>query len=332
MKRFISVVIANYNGSKTIASCLESILNSNYNDFEVIVVDDCSTDNSVQIIRGFNCKLIELEENEGPAYARNVGAKASNGDIILFTDSDVCVKDDTLKLINETFERKPNISSVVGLPDKNCKFRNVSSKYFNLRIYFNHINLPDYIPILYGTISAVKRDAFFDVNGFDVHFKTAGVEDNDLGYRLSAKNYKIYSNKTIQVNHYKYISFFGLMRNDILRSMDRVKIMLRKRFVKKIITEKRFISTPMAQIVSALIIPFLVFSFFGLFFNLFSAVVIALLLLLFLKLNFDYLVFVYNEEGVLTSLQFYFLMLIDMFCVNIGLFLGIISYIMGEEY
>ena len=71
----ISVIIPIYNSSSTIKECLEAVFNSNFKNFEVIIVSDNSKDNSVQIANEYNCKIIELPENNGPAFARNIGAE-----------------------------------------------------------------------------------------------------------------------------------------------------------------------------------------------------------------------------------------------------------------
>jgi glycosyltransferase involved in cell wall biosynthesis len=71
MDTFISVVIPNYNNGNTIGKCLEGVLSSKYDRYEVIVVDDASSDNSVEIINRFPCRLIRLEKHAGAAKARN---------------------------------------------------------------------------------------------------------------------------------------------------------------------------------------------------------------------------------------------------------------------
>ena len=85
----ISIIIPVYNASLTLKECLDSIFDSSFKDFEVILVSDNSTDESVKIAKKYNCTIIELKENKGPALARNTGAKAAKGDLLLFIDSDV---------------------------------------------------------------------------------------------------------------------------------------------------------------------------------------------------------------------------------------------------
>jgi len=89
----VSVIIPAYNEESTIESCLKSLLNQTIekDTYELIVVDDGSTDSTPEIIKRYPVKLFR-QENSGPATARNLGAKNSSGEIILFTDAD-CIAD-----------------------------------------------------------------------------------------------------------------------------------------------------------------------------------------------------------------------------------------------
>lgn len=84
----VSVIVTNYNTSEYIEKCLESILSQSYQNIECIVVDDASTDNSIEIISKFPVTLIQHSENKGSGKARQTGIDASTGDFIMFVDSD----------------------------------------------------------------------------------------------------------------------------------------------------------------------------------------------------------------------------------------------------
>jgi glycosyltransferase involved in cell wall biosynthesis len=112
MGTFISVVIPNYNGGKTIEKCLAAVLSSKYDCFEVIVVDDASSDNSVELISRFPCRLIRLEKHAGASQTRNAGARESGGDIIFFIDADCIVAEDTLSLVHKALSAQRGI--VIG--------------------------------------------------------------------------------------------------------------------------------------------------------------------------------------------------------------------------
>jgi teichuronic acid biosynthesis glycosyltransferase TuaG len=89
----ISIITPNYNSEKFITDTIESVINQTYENWELIIVDDYSTDNSLHIIKQFVEKdaritLIKLSKNSGPAIARNMGIKTSKGNYIAFLDSD----------------------------------------------------------------------------------------------------------------------------------------------------------------------------------------------------------------------------------------------------
>jgi len=90
----VSIVMPAYNASKTVANSVMSVQEQSYKNWELLIVDDCSTDDTVFIVRGFSkndarIKLISLTENSGgPAYPRNVAIKQATGEFIAFLDAD----------------------------------------------------------------------------------------------------------------------------------------------------------------------------------------------------------------------------------------------------
>ena len=89
----VSVVMPNYNGARFVEQAIDSVLNQTYQDFELIIVDDCSHDNSLQLIKAkresdSRIQLIALKQNAGVANARNVGIKRAQGEYIALLDND----------------------------------------------------------------------------------------------------------------------------------------------------------------------------------------------------------------------------------------------------
>lgn len=92
-ENLVSIITPSYNSSKFIEETIKSVLSQNYQDWEMIIVDDCSVDNSYEIAKRFSVvdcriKVIRLEKNSGVAMARNAGINAANGRYIAFLDSD----------------------------------------------------------------------------------------------------------------------------------------------------------------------------------------------------------------------------------------------------
>lgn len=111
-----SIIIPNYNSEQTIVKLLDSIKNQNYKDYEVVIVDDMSTDNSVEVIKnyqGLPINLIELKEKRYNGGTRNVGVENAKGDYILFADCDDWLFDnESLESLSKVIDRNPHIDLV----------------------------------------------------------------------------------------------------------------------------------------------------------------------------------------------------------------------------
>ena len=97
----ISVIIPVYNGEKTIKRCLDSVLNQTFDDFEVIAVNDGSTDKTLEILNGIDDVRLRVitRENAGQGVARNDGIRASSGEYLAFVDADDTVDKRMLELM-----------------------------------------------------------------------------------------------------------------------------------------------------------------------------------------------------------------------------------------
>ncbi len=107
MSKF-SIIIPVYNVEKYISKCLDSIFNQSYKNFEVIVINDGSTDKSLEIIEKYNVKIIN-QKNMGVSEARNNGVKHANGDYLLFVDSDDYLEKKLLENLNLSLRNDPDI-------------------------------------------------------------------------------------------------------------------------------------------------------------------------------------------------------------------------------
>src|SRR3989344_7265156 len=102
----LSIIIPVYNAEKTLKPCLNSIHKYAPKNSEVIIVDDSSKDNSINIAKKFKAKIIKLKKNSGAAAARNAGIKRAKNDIILFIDSDMIITENSFKELIKTFNNK----------------------------------------------------------------------------------------------------------------------------------------------------------------------------------------------------------------------------------
>jgi len=209
-----SIIIPVYNGANVLPDTLRSIHNQDCSDYELIVVDDGST--------------IELGSNNGPATARNRGGREAQGDILLFTDSDVLLPKNTLTSLAQTYIDQ-SCDAVQGTFSEVCPFPNYFSQYKNLYNRFVLNQLPDWIDTTFTSITAVKKTAFMACGGFDEHIRTASVEDRTLGRHLRQSGSTIFLNRSLEVVHNKQLTLLGFLRNQYRRSKDLAKLLLRNR-------------------------------------------------------------------------------------------------------
>lgn len=139
----ISVIIPVYNTEEYLLQCIQSLQNQTYSDLEIIVIDDGSTDSSVQIIEKIMEKderivLYRLHENKGVGYARNFGVQKATGDYIYFLDSDDYLPEKTLSILIENIGEFDMISGQIKNTYLSTSFSVVFEGKFNPKIYENN--------------------------------------------------------------------------------------------------------------------------------------------------------------------------------------------------
>ncbi|HVH80338.1 MAG TPA: glycosyltransferase [Stellaceae bacterium] len=198
----VSVVVCAYNAERTMLPCLASLERLNYPDYEVIVVNDGSTDRTLAISESFpSCRIIS-QVNKGLSVARNIGAEAAIGDIVAYTDSDCVADPDWLNYLVGTMETKglvacggPNFAptetslvpeAVAVSPGAPC-----------------HVLLDDEIAEhIAGCNMAFRRDELLGIGGFDPIFRAAG-DDVDICWRLQDAGYQIGYSPAAFVWHFR---------------------------------------------------------------------------------------------------------------------------------
>jgi glycosyltransferase involved in cell wall biosynthesis len=103
-----SIIVPVYNVEKYIKKCLDSIFDQSFKDFEVIVVNDGTKDDSMKIVNNYNVIVVN-QENKGLSEARNNGVKKAKGEYIIFIDSDDFIEKDLLKEINKSTNNNPDL-------------------------------------------------------------------------------------------------------------------------------------------------------------------------------------------------------------------------------
>ncbi len=176
----ISVIIPTYNEEKNISSCLESLNKQTAKDFEIIVVDDGSNDNTREIVKSLGVKIIE-QKHEGPAKARNLGAKHSAGKILVFVDADMTFESKFLQNLTKPIQE----NKVMGTFSKDeyvSNWENVWARCWNINENLpGKRRLPDSYPDHQKVFRAILKSEFEKVGGFS---KGGYTDDYTLSEKL----------------------------------------------------------------------------------------------------------------------------------------------------
>jgi len=326
----ISIIIPVYNSSLTLKECLEAIFNSNFKNFEVIVISDNSTDNSVGIAKQYQCKIIELSENKGPAFARNEGAKISEGDILLFVDSDVIIKKDALNYLSEKFLQN-EIDAIQGIYSHEPTYKSIVTQYqMSYNCYYIWPENKKYASTLATCCLAIRKKIFLNLKGFNANFKRASAEDEEFGYLLIDKGYKILISRELNVEHRVNYNIKHFIKKKFHTYIDVMKEYLRnKTYVKKI--KQTNYSKVLGGIV---ILGLIILTAIGtiIFLNKTILSIFLILNIAFLLLHTGFMKFVGRTKGLAKAFEVMAICYIDTFLMLVGLLYGSLSYFFGKKY
>ncbi|AVQ44402.1 TPA: glycosyltransferase family 2 protein [Clostridium sporogenes] len=196
----ISVIMPVYNAEKYLKESIESILNQTYKNFEFIIINDGSTDDSLRIIneyykKDFRIKIIS-RENKGLVYSLNEGISIAEGEYIARMDGDDICELQRLEKQIEYMKSNPNIdilgSYINVLSDKGVSSSTINIAYKGFNVPINKNNIKNYL-FLHCTIchpSSMMKKAFLEeINFYSNRYKTS--EDYDLWMRALKRGYNI---------------------------------------------------------------------------------------------------------------------------------------------
>lgn len=225
---FLSIIIPAYNAREHLDQCLDALLESSYTSYEIVVVDDASTDNTARIALDKGVTVLERSQQSGPAAARNDGALRAKGDILFFVDADVLVTRETVALVAKRFIDNPELDALFGSYDINPPESNFFSQYKNLFHHYVHQQSREEAVTFWAGCGAIRKEVFQKATGFDQErYKRPSIEDIELGYRLTNMGHKILLDKTLQAKHLKKWTLHTLLRADVLdRAVPWTRLML----------------------------------------------------------------------------------------------------------
>jgi GT2 family glycosyltransferase len=214
-KPLVTLLVLNWNGSQTLFECLDSLANTNYRPLEIIVVDNCSTDDSDSIAANFPyCHLIKSSTNLGYAEGNNFGISKSNGKYIATLNNDIVVdpnwltwpielleRDERIGIIScrqMQFDDRDRIDALYSYPPKSLMF---SPSTKEGQVLQNVHSFPGFVIGANGASAIYRKTTLNELKGFDKRF-FAYHEESDLCMRAFLRGWKcVYSPLSIVYHH-----------------------------------------------------------------------------------------------------------------------------------
>ncbi len=225
----LSIIIPVHDGGENLRLCLEALAASTRSPDEVIVVDDGSTDGSGGLARQYGAHVVRLDgPPHGPACARNRGAEAAHGDILVFLDADVVVHPDTLARTERHLAEHPEIAALFGSYDADPPACGLVTRYKNLMHHYVHQHGRREASTFWAGCGGIRRDVFAALGGFDEAYTHPAIEDIELGARLRDAGHRVWLCPDVQVTHLKRWTFAGMLRSDVFdRAIPWTRLILR---------------------------------------------------------------------------------------------------------
>jgi GT2 family glycosyltransferase len=209
-----SFIVPFHRGLSDLSKCLRG-LDRLPAGSELIVVTDGAVDDCRPLARTHGARVISLGKRSGPAVARNAGAAAATGDVLVFVDADVVVSSAGVARAARIFAERPRMAAAFGCYDELPAVRSFMSQYKNLSHSYIHRTANTDARTFWAGFGAVRRTAFNAVGGFDERFERPSVEDIDLGYRLTAAGYSIVVDPMLLACHLKEWTFLSAIATDV---------------------------------------------------------------------------------------------------------------------
>lgn len=209
------MIIPAYNAEALLPACFDAIAESRRRPDQIIVVDDCSKDQTGNVASSRGATVLRTDRQSGPAVARNLGANAALGDLLFFLDADCLVHADTLFQAEQEFLKDANLAALIGAYDLEPEVKTFLSRFRNLLHSYHHHRGKRKATTFWGACGAIRREAFFAVGGFSSSFDRPSIEDIELGLRLTDAGASILLDPSVQVKHRKRWTLGSMLRTDI---------------------------------------------------------------------------------------------------------------------
>ncbi len=222
----VSVLMTSFNREEFISDSIQSVLNQTYSNFELIIVDDCSTDGTIKKVNSFNdarIKIYQNEENIGQFPNRNLAASYAQGTLLFYVDSDDLILENTLSHIVSLFLRFPTAHFLTLNRDPFYQVEGVINSTEMVRRHFFECSNLHYGP----GATAITKELFHAIGGFPLNYGPAGDNFYNLQAALNTDviickleflNYRRHDGQEINnpkaYLYHGYNYFFDIIKNE----------------------------------------------------------------------------------------------------------------------
>jgi len=230
---FVSVIVPAHKAAHLLPDTLGALMASDLprDRWELIVIDDCSSDDTALVAAEYADTLVRLSGwPHGPSFARNRGVEVSNGDLLVFVDSDVRIHPTALRGFVELFEAEPDLGAAFGSYDDKPPAPSFVSRYRNLLHHYHHHRNRGEAGTFWAGLGAIRTSVFNEVDKYDEwRYERPQIEDIELGRRIRLAGYRIRLDPTIQGTHLKHWKLGDILKTDLLhRGIPWMRLMLRE--------------------------------------------------------------------------------------------------------
>ncbi|WP_433532942.1 glycosyltransferase family 2 protein [Micromonospora sp. CA-263727] len=223
----VSVIVPNYNYAESLDLSLRSILDQTYPNIELLMVDDCSTDQSVAVAGALGVAVVSTGVNSGCGTARNVGAAHTRGELICYVDSDLALAPDAIANAVRILRANPTVGAVCGIQDAEPLIHDtLVSRYRGLQYHYWSISSEGDVSFLFPAMCLIRRAVHDEIGPFNPALRQ--TEEVDYGYRLTRRHRMLLTSE-VRGRHDHDHELSGLLRKLFHRGRLRIPLYARAR-------------------------------------------------------------------------------------------------------
>lgn len=255
----VSVILPVRDGAHYLSRTLPVLRRELPAGWELIVVDDHSTDASRRVASGYADRVLESPGRANDNIARNGGAHAARGDILVFIDADIRVTREALERLVRGLGM-PGVTMTVGIYSEDSGLATVCGCYKNLWVRHSYLKSGTELRWMNTAFAAIRRSDFLDTGDYEAFEGCRwGGSDIDFGRRIADRGGRVLLLKDVGVDHLKEMSFLALLRNDFNRTRGFFRMALHSGEIRKVAGGRSYGNIRpgfMVGVVSAALVPF----------------------------------------------------------------------------